>query len=174
MVSGDPTQFNQLGLVSDHAYEVVGYDSDPASPTFDTFQLEEPLGLDEPAPLTWSDLCRTIVGCLPWAMRRRGAGRAKRPAAAHPANNGQPYAGSPHLSCGGFREPWRIPFAEWDALSAKAWCGNDSGGNGAIVMQRTSGNVVNKAILQYLDSMDAAFNGDNIHKRRSRQSHARL
>ena len=40
--------------------------------------------------------------------------------------------------------------------------------------ERASGNVVNKAILQYLDSMDAAFNGDNIHKRRSRQSHARL
>ena len=31
-----------------HAYEVVGYDADPASPTFGTFQLENPWGCYEP------------------------------------------------------------------------------------------------------------------------------
>ena len=55
-LSGDATRFNQLGLVSDHAY-VVGYNSDPASPTYGMFQLENPWGFYEPAPLTWSDLC---------------------------------------------------------------------------------------------------------------------
>ena len=48
LVSGDATQFNQLGLVSGHAYQVVGYDADPASPTFGTFQLENPWGCYEP------------------------------------------------------------------------------------------------------------------------------
>ena len=43
-VSGDGTQFNQLGLVSGHAYEVAGYDADPDSPTFGTFQLKNPWG----------------------------------------------------------------------------------------------------------------------------------
>ncbi len=54
---GDPTRFNQLGLVSGHGYEVVGYDADPVSLTFDTFQLKNPWGCDDPAPLTWDDLC---------------------------------------------------------------------------------------------------------------------
>ena len=33
-------------------YDVVGYDADPASPTFDTFRLKNPLGFDDPVPLT--------------------------------------------------------------------------------------------------------------------------
>ena len=62
-LSGDATAFNPLGLVSDHAYEVAGYDANPASPTFDTFQLRNPWGIDEPtAALTWSDL----VEYCPW------------------------------------------------------------------------------------------------------------
>ena len=57
-LSGDAARFNQLGLVSSHAYEVAGYDSDPASPTFGTFLLENPWGCDEPtARLAWNDLC---------------------------------------------------------------------------------------------------------------------
>ena len=56
-VNGDATRFNQLGLVSGHAYVVMGYDSDPTSPTFDTFRLENPWGCYEPtASLTWGDL----------------------------------------------------------------------------------------------------------------------
>jgi len=55
--SGNPATFSQLGLVNDHAYEVIGYDADPASATFGTFQLENPWGSYEPAPLTWSELC---------------------------------------------------------------------------------------------------------------------
>jgi hypothetical protein len=51
-VNGDTTQFDQLALVSCHAYEVVGYE-----PTSGTFQLENPWGGYEPAPLTWSDIC---------------------------------------------------------------------------------------------------------------------
>ncbi len=56
-IFGDDAEFSQLGLVSCHAYDVVGYDDDPASPTFDTFQLKNPWGFDDPAPLTWSELC---------------------------------------------------------------------------------------------------------------------
>ena len=57
-VSGDATQFNQLGLVSDHAYEIVAYCSNAASPALYTFELVNPWGFDEPtAWLTWSDLC---------------------------------------------------------------------------------------------------------------------
>ena len=57
-LSGDPTVFSQLGLVSCHAYEIASYDADPNSPTYDTFQLENPWGWHEPLPLTWSQLCR--------------------------------------------------------------------------------------------------------------------
>ena len=61
--SGDATRFNQLGLVSGHAYVVMGYDGDPASPTFGTFQLENPWGGDEPtASLTWGDLAAYCGG----------------------------------------------------------------------------------------------------------------
>ena len=56
-LSGNATRFNQLGLVSDHAYEVVGYNSDPASPTFGTFLLENPWGFASHGPVTWNDLC---------------------------------------------------------------------------------------------------------------------
>ena len=56
-IFGGDTEFNALGLVSDHAYDVVGYDADPASATFDTFRLKNPWGFDDPAPLTWDDLC---------------------------------------------------------------------------------------------------------------------
>ena len=55
--SGDATLFQQLSLVSGHAYEVAGYDFDPNSPTFDTFQLKNPWGYYEPARLTWDELC---------------------------------------------------------------------------------------------------------------------
>ncbi len=37
--------------------EVAGYDADPASPTYDTFLLKNPWGCDDPARLTWDDLC---------------------------------------------------------------------------------------------------------------------
>jgi autotransporter-associated beta strand protein len=57
-LSGDPTLFFQSGLVSDHAYEIASYDSDPNSPTYDTFLLENPWGWHEPLPLTWSQLCQ--------------------------------------------------------------------------------------------------------------------
>ena len=56
-LSGDPASFYQLGLVSCHAYQIVNYDADPNSPTYDTFQLENPWGFDEPARLTWNELC---------------------------------------------------------------------------------------------------------------------
>ena len=55
-LSGDPDVFSQLGLVSCHAYEIASYDADPNSPTYDTFQLENPWGWHEPLPLTWSQL----------------------------------------------------------------------------------------------------------------------
>jgi len=56
--TGDATEFNRLRLVSSHAYQVVGYDDDPGSPTFDTFQLRNPWGFYDPtARLTWDDLC---------------------------------------------------------------------------------------------------------------------
>ena len=56
-LSGDPDVFYQFGLVSCHAYEIASYDADPNSPTYQTFQLENPWGFYEPAPLTWSQLC---------------------------------------------------------------------------------------------------------------------
>ena len=49
-IFGGDTEFNALGLVSGHAYDVVGYDADPVSPTFDTFRLKNPWGFDDPAP----------------------------------------------------------------------------------------------------------------------------
>ena len=55
-VNANTTLFSQLGLISDHAYEITGYDSDPNSPAFGTFQLENPWGFDEPAALTWGDM----------------------------------------------------------------------------------------------------------------------
>jgi autotransporter-associated beta strand protein len=51
-IFGAGPQFSALNLVSDHAYEVTGYD-----PVSQTFQLENPWGYAEPAPLTWNDLC---------------------------------------------------------------------------------------------------------------------
>ena len=56
-LSGDPTVFSQLGLVSCHAYEIASYDANPNSPTYQTFQLENPWGWYEPLPLSWSELC---------------------------------------------------------------------------------------------------------------------
>ena len=47
--NGDPNEFTQLQLVSGHAYEIAGYDA-----ASQTFQLENPWGCYEPAPLTWS------------------------------------------------------------------------------------------------------------------------
>jgi hypothetical protein len=47
--NGDPNAFTQLQLVSGHAYEIAGYDA-----ASQTFQLENPWGCYEPAPLTWS------------------------------------------------------------------------------------------------------------------------
>ena len=75
-IFGDDTLFNALGLVSGHAYEVVGYDADPVSPTFDTFQLKNPWGFDEPAPLTWDDLCAYCAG---WPWPTQGRHRRKLP-----------------------------------------------------------------------------------------------
>ena len=46
-----------LNLVGDHAYDVASYDANPASPMCGTFQLKNPWGWDEPAPLTWAELC---------------------------------------------------------------------------------------------------------------------
>ena len=69
-VNGDATQFNQLGLVSGHAYALAGYDGDPASPTFGTFLLENPWGCDQPtARLTWNDLCAYCA----WSWPTRAA-----------------------------------------------------------------------------------------------------
>jgi autotransporter-associated beta strand protein len=50
-VNGNAALFNEIGLVSDHAYVVTGYD-----PTTGTFQLENPWGFYEPEALTWSEL----------------------------------------------------------------------------------------------------------------------
>jgi autotransporter-associated beta strand protein len=56
-LSGDPEVFYDMQLVSCHAYEIASYDADPNSPTYDTFQLENPWGEHEPLPLSWSQLC---------------------------------------------------------------------------------------------------------------------
>ena len=56
-LSGDPTVFSELGLVSCHAYVIASYDADPNSPTYDLFFLKNPWGDDDPVPLTWSQLC---------------------------------------------------------------------------------------------------------------------
>ncbi len=40
------------------ALQKRSYDADPNSPTYDTFQLENPWGWHEPLPLTWSQLCQ--------------------------------------------------------------------------------------------------------------------
>ncbi len=56
-IFGSGADFNQLCLVSGHAYDVASYD--PAS---GTFQLKNPWGCYEPAPLTWSELC--AYSCL--------------------------------------------------------------------------------------------------------------
>ncbi len=56
-LNGNAAPFVQLSLVSSHAYEVASYNADASSPTFGTFQLENPWGRYEPAPLTWGDLC---------------------------------------------------------------------------------------------------------------------
>ena len=57
-LSGDPEVFYDMQLVSCHAYEIASYDADPNSPTYDTFQLENPWGWYEPLPLSWSELCQ--------------------------------------------------------------------------------------------------------------------
>ena len=132
--SNGDAEFNRLGLVSSHAYQIAGYDADPNSATYDTFQLKNPWGFDEPVPLTWNELLRLLwVACR---GRCAGGGRVGRRDRRRRTTGQQrsTVRGRCALSCG-FREPWRIPFRRWDALSAKAWCGNDSGGNGAIVMR---------------------------------------
>ena len=56
--------FNDLELVSGHAYQVVSYDADPQSADYGTFQLANPWGCYEPQPLTWTELakfCPAIV-----------------------------------------------------------------------------------------------------------------
>ena len=54
-----------LGLFSCHSYVVAGYDSDPTSPAYGTFQLINPWGFDNPAPVPWS-ACKPIAFGLPW------------------------------------------------------------------------------------------------------------
>ena len=81
--SNGDARFNQLGLVTGHAYMVAGYDSDPASPTFGTFQLKNPWGFDEPtAALTWGDLCLYCqwfaVGEAAQVAELTGSGRVRR------------------------------------------------------------------------------------------------
>ncbi len=75
--NGDAAQFNQLGLVSGHAYEIAGYDADPTSPMFGTFQLKNPWGCYEPQPLTWDELC-AYSDCVAVAQPgRAGAAEAE-------------------------------------------------------------------------------------------------
>ena len=80
-IFGGDTEFNALGLVSGHAYDVVGYDADPVSPTFDTFRLKNPWGFDDRAPLTWDDLCAycpwlAVADAAPSVSANSQAGRA--------------------------------------------------------------------------------------------------
>jgi hypothetical protein len=55
-------QFNDLGLVSSHAYQVVSYNADPQSANYGTFQLANPWGSCEPQPLTWAELTEFCPG----------------------------------------------------------------------------------------------------------------
>ena len=113
--NGDP-QFDQLDLVTGHAYMIAGYDSDPASATFGTFRLKNPWGFYDPAaPLTWDELCSFcpwLAVAAPPGSKLTGRGHGlRRDSRRHPTDGGGWPAGCGGcggLSGGQHRRRWRF------------------------------------------------------------------
>ena len=154
--SGDPASFYQLGLVSGHAYQIASYDADPNSPTYDTFQLENPWGFDEPARLTWNELCAYSGWFTVAGTSAAGTSGGLLGAAAPPAEGGQPQAGNvPCLADSAGRGDMPALDSRQDPQSHGVELLLAEAGQPSV--ERMAGNVVDAAILQYLDSPDAAF-----------------